>query len=108
MTDFKTIPEIRNINIRREKKVKFQYVCSLFAVELWLKRQTGGVFGCQGDSWYPLEATYVGCSGGESVPGHFIPHYMGVCVKYPGPEAPSCFLLKANLKFLGKREFNDK
>lgn len=59
------------------------------AVELRLK--TGGVWGCLGDSGYPLEATYVDRSGGESGPGHFILHYMGVCVKYPVPNAHSWF-----------------
>lgn len=62
-----------------------------------VKRQTGGVFGYQGDG-HPLEAIYVACSGRESGPGHFILHYMGAFAKYPGPEAPSCFLSKANQK----------
>lgn len=41
-----------------------------------------------------LGATYVACSGGESGSGHFIPHYMGIHVKYLPPKAPSFFPLK--------------
>lgn len=46
---------------------------------------------CLGDTGYTQGATYVAWSGRESGSGHFIPHYMGIRVKYLYPRATSFF-----------------
>lgn len=60
--------------------------------KLWSKRLKADRIGCcLGDTGYTRGGTYVAWSGGESGSGHFIPHYMGIHVKYLYPRATSFF-----------------